>query len=106
MESKKYKPVGEIVRELRLAKKLPLRKVAAQLDMDTSLFSKIERGEKRATKGQISKLAEIFGIEKNELMIPYLSEIVTNEIAEEECANEVLRVAEEQVQYKIEKNKK
>ncbi len=90
---------GDLIRKLRENKELPLRKVAAQLDIDTSFLSKIERSERRATREQIIKLAKIFEVEKNYLMIPYLSEIVYYEIADEDCANKVLKVAEQKVKY-------
>ena len=96
--------IGDLIRKLRENKELPLRKVAAQLDIDTSFLSKIERSERRATKEQITKLAKIFEVEKDYLMVPYLSEIIYYEIADEDCANEVLKVAEQKVKYL--KNKK
>ena len=98
---------GDLIRKLREDKELPLRKVAAQLDIDTSFLSKIERNERKATKEQIVKLAGIFKVEKNYLMIPYLSEIVAYEIADEDCANQVLKaVAEEMVKYQKNGKKK
>jgi transcriptional regulator with XRE-family HTH domain len=99
MKSITNKTTGELIRELREDEALPLRKIAAQLDIDTSFLSKIERNERRATRDQIIKLAEIFKVEKNYLMIPYLSEIVYYQIGEEDCANEVLKVAEAKVKY-------
>ena len=96
--------IGDLIRKLREGKELPLRKIASQLDIDTSFLSKIERNERRATREQISKLAEIFEVEKNYLMIPYLSEIVFHEIAGEDCAAQVLKVAEEKVEYIKAKN--
>ena len=99
MKSTTTQTTGELIRQLREGEELPLRKIAAQLDIDTSFLSKIERNERRATKDQIIKLAEIFKVEKNYLMIPYLSEIVYYQIGEEDCANEVLKVAEAKVKY-------
>jgi transcriptional regulator with XRE-family HTH domain len=97
---------GELIRKLREEKELPLRKIAAQLDIDTSFLSKIERSERKATKEQIHKLEEIFEVEKDYLMIPYLSEKIYYELSEEDCAAEVLKVAEERVKYSKRKNKK
>lgn len=90
---------GDIIRNLREDKKLPLRKVAALLDIDTSYYSKIERGEKKATKEQIHILEDFFELEKDTLMIPYLSEKILYEISDEDCADKVLKVAEERVKY-------
>ena len=60
---------------------------------------KIERSEKKATKEQIHLLEDFFEVEKNSLMIPYLSEKIYYEISEEDCADQVLKVAEERVKY-------
>ncbi|MDI1234442.1 MAG: helix-turn-helix transcriptional regulator [bacterium] len=106
MKTNASQTIGELIRQLREEKELPLRKIAAQLDIDTSFLSKIERNERRATKDQIVKLAEIFNVEKNYLLVPYLSEIVYYQIGEEDCANEVLKVAEEKVSYQKTQTKK
>lgn len=42
---------------------MPLRKLAALLDLDQSTLSKIERNERRATE-LINKLSDIFKIDK------------------------------------------
>ena len=39
---------GEYIKKAREIIKLPLRKVAAHLDIDTSTLSKVERGERPA----------------------------------------------------------
>ena len=106
MKSNQTLSTGELIRQLREQEELPLRKVAAQLDIDTSFFSNIERSERKATKEQIHKLEEIFQVEKDFLMIPYLSEKIYFELSEEECAGKVLKVAEERVKYEKSKNKK
>ena len=103
MKSNSSQTTGEIIRQLREKMELPLRKIAAELDIDTSLFSKIERSQRQATREQIHKLETIFKVEKDFLMIPYLSEKIYYELSDEDCANEVLKVAEERVNYK--KNK-
>lgn len=100
MKSISIQTTGEIIRHLREKKELPLRKIAALLDIDTSFYSKIERNERKATKEQIHKLENFFALEKNHLLIPYLSEKIYYELYEEDCANEVLKVAEERVKYR------
>jgi len=100
IKSNTFITVGSLIRQLREDKELPLRKIAAQLDIDTSFLSKIERSERKATKEQIYKLVEIFEVEKNYLMVPYLSEIIYYEIGEEDCANHVLRAVEQKIKNK------
>ncbi len=41
---------GSKIRQLRTSKKIPLRKLAAFLDIDASILSKIERGKRPATR--------------------------------------------------------
>ncbi len=45
-------------------------------------------------------------VDKNYLLVPYLSEIVYYQIGEEDCGNEVLKVAEEKVSYQKTQTKK
>ncbi|WP_428657695.1 helix-turn-helix domain-containing protein [Runella sp.] len=97
MKSNTTQTTGEIIRKLREERNLPLRKIAALLDMDTSFYSKIERNKRKATKEHIYKLEDIFNLERNFLMIVFLSEKIYNEISEFTCAAEVLKIAEERV---------
>jgi HTH-type transcriptional regulator, competence development regulator len=96
---------GELIRERREKKGLLLRQVSAQLDIDTAILSKIERGERKATKEQISKLAEILDIKKESLIILYLSEKILYEIQDEDLGIQALKVAEKTIKYGVTKNK-
>lgn len=93
------KPFGEIIREKREEKGWLLRHLAAELDIDQALLSKIERGERKATKEQVQKFATVLGLKKDELMLQYLSENIAYEIVEEKNALDVLHVAEDKVEY-------
>src|SRR5680860_254388 len=53
---KESKTTGEILREKREKKGLLLRQVAAMLDIDTAILSKIERSERKASKEQNIKI--------------------------------------------------
>jgi transcriptional regulator with XRE-family HTH domain len=65
---------GEHIRSLREQSSLPLRKVAASLDIDPSTLSKIERGERSANKDMIPILAEIFSEDENTLGLILMSD--------------------------------
>ena len=97
--SKQMLTIGKQIRKLREDKGLPLRKVAAELDIDQSILSKIERGERKATKGQIVQIAKIFNVDEKEMLINYLSDKVLYELIDEELAAEVLQVAEKKIEY-------
>ncbi len=91
--------IGEIIRRLREEKGEPLRKVAAYLDIDQAILSKIETGKRKSTKAQIEKLAKYFGVDKKEMLVAWLSDKILYEIVDEELGEEALRVAEEKIRY-------
>jgi transcriptional regulator with XRE-family HTH domain len=91
--------IGKQIRKLREDKELPLRKVAAELDIDQSILSKIERGERKASKGQIIQIAKIFGVDEKELLINYLSDKVLYELIDEDLAADALKLAEKKIKY-------
>jgi transcriptional regulator with XRE-family HTH domain len=59
--------LGALLRRLREARKEPLRVVAAAADMDSTLLSRIERGERVPTERQIEALARHFDVPVEEL---------------------------------------
>ena len=91
--------IGEYIRRLRENKGEPLRKVAAYLDVDQAILSKIERGKRKATKQQIVKLAKYFGEDLKKMLIVYLSDRILYEVQEEDYAKEAIKVAEERIEY-------
>jgi len=92
--------LGNTIRKFRENKDLPLRTVAAFLDIDQAILSKIERGQRSASRTLVVKLAEFFEISENDLLICWLSDKLVHEIADEDIALKALQVAEEKVQYK------
>ncbi len=91
--------IGEQIRKLREEQGLPLRKVAAELDIDQSILSKIERGERKASKEQIIQIARIFNVDEKELLINYLSDRVLYDLKDEDLATDALKVAEKKIKY-------
>lgn len=91
--------IGGLIRKLRGEKGEPLRKVAAYLDVDQAILSKIERGQRKVNKEQVEKLAKYFGANKKEMIVAYLSDRILYEIKGERLANEALKLAEKKIQY-------
>ena len=91
--------VGQIIRTKRENLGLLLRQVSAYADIDQAILSKIERNERKPTKDNIIKLAEILKLDKEYLLVQFISERIAYEIAEEDCASKVLKVAEQKVKY-------
>lgn len=91
--------LGDTIRKLREQKELPLRTVAAYLDIDQAILSRIERGQRKATREQIIKLAEYFKAKENDLLVAWLSDKLVYEVADEPVALKALQMAEEKVKY-------
>ncbi len=97
--------IGEKLRHIREEKLLPLRKVAALLDIDVAILSKMERGERKITKTVVIKLADIYDYNADELLVSFLSDKILYEIQDEDLGIEALKVAEERAKF-IKANKK
>lgn len=97
--------IGEKLRHIREEKELPLRKVAALLDIDVAILSKMERGERRITKEVVLKLANIYDYNADDLLVSFLSDKILYEIQNEDLGIEALKVAEEKAKY-IKANRK
>jgi len=92
--------IGSLIRKLREEKGYPLRKVAAYLDIDQAILSKIERGHRKIKKEQVSKLAGFFNYDEREMLLVYLSDRVLYEVGEDANALEALKIAEKVLEYR------
>lgn len=92
---------GERVRELRIKQNLLLRQLASMLDVDTSIISKIERGDRQLKKEQIKLLANILEADIDELQTLWLADQLYNMVQGEPMADEALK----SVSKKIKKDK-
>lgn len=91
--------LGKIIRKLRTDNKLSLRVVAAFLDMDQAILSKIEHGKRKPNREQVLKMAEYFKVDKDDLLVAWLADKVLYELGDDELTLQALRVAEDQVAY-------
>lgn len=87
------------IRELRLRKGDPLRKVASFLDIDQAILSKIENGKRITTRANVIKLEEYFGVEAGTLMILWLADKIIHEVGGEVQAIEAIALAEKRIGY-------
>lgn len=93
------KSFGETIRDLRIESHLTLREVAEQLNIDTSMLGKIEKNNRNPSKQFIKDISKLFSINENALIVAHLSDAVAYSILDEELATEVLKVAEEKINY-------
>jgi HTH-type transcriptional regulator, competence development regulator len=101
-----HKTFGETLRKLREDRDMPLRELASILEIDQSTLSKIERNERKAGKELIEKISDTFNIKEKELRINFMSDIVAYELLNEENSIDILKVAEEKLEYLKAKKKK
>lgn len=95
---------GEHIRNLREAKGLLQRQLSAKLDIDTPMYSKIERGERRAKREQVNILADYLGAPHDELLTLWLADQVLDIIKDEALAPKVLKAAEKQINRNTKNN--
>lgn len=90
---------GKKIRNLRGHDNLLLRELASEIKIDQALLSKIERGERIATKKQAISIADYFKINREEFISQWLGEKIAYELKDEELASKALKVAEEVIRY-------
>lgn len=94
---------GERIKELRERKGLLQRQLAARLEIDTPMFSKIERGERKAKRDQVEKLAILFDVEIRELMTIWVADKIFDAIEGESVGLEAMNmVRDEYSKYSVE----
>lgn len=90
--------LGNKIKELRDKYEVLQRQLAAYLEIDTPMFSKIERGDRRAKRNQVIQLAKYFHINENELLTLWLADKVMDAL---EGENELSLDAIEVVKSKM-----
>jgi transcriptional regulator with XRE-family HTH domain len=83
---------GDRLRTLRTSKKLLIRQVAALLETDTAHISKLERGERKAKREHVLKLAALFETDFDELMALWLSDRICELVKEEKMAIQAIDI--------------
>ena len=96
--------LGDYIRQLREQAEMPLRKLAALLDIDQSTLSKLERGERPINRQMLPIIAKTFNVDEKELVIKFMSKQVAYQLAEEKYAKDILVAAEVEIKYQTVKN--
>ena len=86
---------GSYIKKAREAKKLPLRKVAAHLDIDTSTLSKVERGERPASPDYLQPLADILKLNLKEIQINFITDKISKDFKGMEYLIDGLKATEQ-----------
>ena len=82
---------GSYLKQIREQKKIPQRKVAHRLDIDTSTLSKMELGERQINVSMIEGLADALGLDYKDLQIKFISEKIINDFSSQPFIKDALQ---------------
>jgi DNA-binding XRE family transcriptional regulator len=85
-------------KQLREERRLPQRKLATTLDIDTATYCKIEKDEWRVKAEQIVVIADLLETDKDELLALWLAEQVAAVVTDEQkVADKALDIAKQNI---------
>ncbi len=92
---------GRKIKELRDEQGVLQRQLAALLEIDTPMFSKIERGDRKAKREQVIKMAEYFHQDVNEMLTLWLADKVLETVKNEDGIDlAAIIIAKEEIKAK------
>lgn len=92
---------GRKIKELRDEQGVLQRQLAALLEIDTPMFSKIERGDRKAKREQVIKMAEYFHQDINEMLTLWLADKVLETVKNEDGIDlAAIKIAKEEIKAK------
>lgn len=86
---------GETIRALRKQRGEPLRVVAAAVEMDSTLLSKIERGERFPTEAQTAKFAKYFGVSQDSLLAQVIADRIVTQYGQHTTTLQAVKIVKE-----------
>ena len=93
---------GKKIKELREERGLVQRQLSAALEIDTPMYSKIERGERKAKRSQIPIMAQMFEIDEKELLTIWLADKVLDTVeGEEDVSHDALVYAQREMEAEV-----
>ena len=91
---------GNKIKELRDEQGILQRQLAALLEIDTPMFSKIERGERKAKREQVVKLAGYFHQDEKEMLTLWLADKfidAVKDVQDRELCVDAITLAQEKI---------
>jgi transcriptional regulator with XRE-family HTH domain len=93
---------GRKIKELREERGLVQRQLSAALEIDTPMYSKIERGERKAKRYQIPIMAQMFEVDEKELLTIWLADKVLDTVeGEEDVSHDALVYAQKEMKAEV-----
>ena len=89
---------GNKIRTLRDEQGVLQRQLAGYLEIDTPMFSKIERGDRRAKRSQVIMLAEYFHVDEKEILTLWLADKILDALeGEDELGLDAIETAKSKI---------
>lgn len=88
---------GSRIRELRVSQNIRQRQIAALLETDTAVISKLENGKKQPKREQVVKLANLFQVNQEELLSQWLADKVYDVVKDEDMADKALKTVSQNI---------
>ena len=92
--------ISKYLQDLRKESGKTLREVAAYLEIDQAILSKMENGKRPVTKDVLTQLAKLYKKDIQELHKVFLAEKLYKQLEQEDDALSILKLLEKQVVYK------
>ncbi|MDY0102984.1 MAG: helix-turn-helix transcriptional regulator [Lentimicrobium sp.] len=94
-------PIGTMFRQKREEKGLLVRQVAAVIEVDQAIISRIENNDRLPTKEQVLKLAGLYRLNPNEILTNWLAEKMVKAYGDEPYAPEAFEEANNQIRLRV-----
>lgn len=75
--------LGKMINQIRKERQLTLKSVAQKLEIDLTMLSKIENGERQVQAHMIKPLSELFKIDYKELQMEFLNQKIEREYGDD-----------------------
>lgn len=79
-----------MIHQFRKERQLTLKFVADKLEIDLSMLSKIENGDRQIQSHMLKPLAELFKLDYKEIQIQYLNQKIVESFGDEPYFEEVI----------------
>ncbi|HEY88737.1 MAG TPA: helix-turn-helix transcriptional regulator [Thermoflexia bacterium] len=97
-----YKAFGDTIRHLRTQRNEPLRIVAAALDIDSTLLSKMEHGERFPTRLQLPKFATYFNLAVDDLTALVIADKILWKYGQQAVTLQAVNIVKERIEQTYE----
>ncbi len=84
--------IGKLIHQIRKERQLTLKYVAKKIDIDLTLLSKIENGERQIQPHMLKPLADVFNLSYKELQIQFLNQKIHSEFGNEPYYKEAIEI--------------